>query len=139
MIKIESLWAMQHTIVPTVKAAREARRQIGRPNISLREAMNSMVTAQLKRYEVPIQKPSIAVPWRSVTIVAKEVIIIEASSDIITEIRAKESMISNSWVEGFQSVSTMVDLTFSRSPVDRPGGCSLSSAVAMAEDEALFS
>jgi hypothetical protein len=122
-----------------VKAAREVRRQTGRPNISLREAMNGMVTAQLKRYEVPIQKPSIAVPWRSVTIVAKEVIMIEASNDIMRETRAKESMISNSWVEGFQSGSAMVDLTFSWSLVERTGDFSLSSAVAMAKvDEVLF-
>lgn len=101
--------------------------------------MNGMVTAQLKRYEVPIQKPSIAVPWRSVTIVAKEVIMIEASNDIMREIRAKESMISTSWVEGFQSDSAIVDMTFSWSLGERTGDFCLSSAFAMAKvDEVLF-
>jgi hypothetical protein len=49
MISVESLCETQHTIVPMVKVAREVRRQIGRPNMSLREATKGIVTAQVRR------------------------------------------------------------------------------------------
>jgi hypothetical protein len=59
-------------MVPIVKVAREASRQIGLPNMSLRLAMKGMQTAHVSKYDVPIQKPSVAVPLRSLMIVYTE-------------------------------------------------------------------
>jgi hypothetical protein len=42
-------------IVPIAKTPSEVTKQTGRPNISLRAAVKGIVTAQLRRYEVPTQ------------------------------------------------------------------------------------
>jgi hypothetical protein len=61
-IRIERLWAVQQTVVPAVKIPSDVRRQIERPKISLTAAIIGIVTAHVRRYDVPIQKPSVAVP-----------------------------------------------------------------------------
>lgn len=113
--------ATEATIDPTVKAKREMRRQIGRPKISLMDAMIGMKTALVRRYDVPIQKPWVAVPPSSVVIFVKDVMMIDASNETIREMRDSDSMINSSWVEGFQSGSAVDSLSFSMSSVELLG------------------
>jgi hypothetical protein len=65
--------ATQHSIVPTVKQINDATRQSGRPKMSLMAAMKGIVTAFARRYEVPIQKPCVVSPPRSVTMVWSDI------------------------------------------------------------------
>jgi hypothetical protein len=60
-------WAEAQTTVPRVNMNTETQRQMGRPKISLRDAMKGMKTALLSRYDVPIQKPDVASISRSTT------------------------------------------------------------------------
>jgi hypothetical protein len=48
--------AMQQRMEPAVKRASDIITQTGRPKMSLREAMKGIVTAEVSKYDVPIQK-----------------------------------------------------------------------------------
>lgn len=60
--------AAQQRIVPTVNRTSDVVSQIGRPKMSLSEAMIGMTTAFTSRYEVPTQKARVMSPLRLVTI-----------------------------------------------------------------------
>lgn len=60
--------AAQQRTVPTVNKTNDMVRQMGRPKISLIEAMTGITTALTRRYEVPTQKAWVVFPWRPVTI-----------------------------------------------------------------------
>lgn len=58
--------AVQHTIVPTVNAMSANKMAARRPEISEVTPMNGTNTAFARRYEVPVQKVSMALPFSSV-------------------------------------------------------------------------
>lgn len=94
--------ALQHNRVPMVKNAKLDINTQVRPKISLSAARNGIVTALVRRYEVPIQKACVEVIDKAVVILNSVVITIVASRDIMSDIMARHSRIANSWKEGLQ-------------------------------------
>ena len=88
--------------------------------MSLRLAMNGMQTAHVRRYEVPIQKPSVAVPCRSLMMVPIVVTTMVASKAIIREVMDIVSIMASSWIVGFHSGSGVI--AFSSSFIAGNGG-----------------
>ena len=60
--------ARQHRMVPRVKEHIDPIRITGRPNILLSSDKNGMVTALVRRYEVPIQMPPVVSKPKSMII-----------------------------------------------------------------------